>query len=487
MGSVWLHTAPAAHRITHYLSAIMTLVPLVSHFSAASSLLDLARRLGAVCLDHGGWLDDLLADDDAVEMSDLIERKVAALDPEIWESAAESGKMDTILSTDPLGELLEFAKAQHPLEYLAALRGLCHRALPRYYASTEDSLVLDRGIPVWFASRPIQTVFGREAVTPRQATLENGHLLEKLDFRLFEHAAGDRVRVVLDFAWRDRIDDLTWRRSNRLPRIATLHPFLGTGGIEIRARNDSESWFFDVRPANWDLKAVLAQLESVSDVDIAVLPELSLPEAGALDAALASEPKRYPPLVVAGSAHVRSIHPVEAREVRANECRVYLDGQRVCTHYKIHPFELRYIAGEKLAVPLREGLTPGAKTITVLSGYNTRLAVVICADLNDGTIPRLLEEAGVNLLLVPAFTPRVGAFNGKLCSLASSCQAVAVVVNAELDPDPERPFLILAAVPREKPAEQSRMYSHPETEGRVIGVIDPNASLTEAVSWRSCD
>jgi predicted amidohydrolase len=248
-----------------------------------------------------------------------------------------------------------------------------------------------------------------------------------------------------------------------------------------------DDWFFGVEPTKCDPAALLLALRGVADAAIAVLPELCLtqPAADAIGDALASDPGAYPPLVVAGSVHVRDSDE-GGDEIRANESRLYLDGEVVAAHRKIHPFVTRDLNGERLPEPIREGLTDEQKTITVLSGTCTRLTVVICADLNDAQVPSLLEAVGVNLLLVPALTPEPGAFHGTLCALASRCQGVVVIANAHLDPlDAENPppFLLMLGVPRPDASEQARAYPDEPRQPPSLARFDPNEPLASAVRW----
>src|SRR5262249_4383698 len=140
---------------------------------------------------------------------------------------------------------------------------------------------------------------------------------------------------------------------------------------------------------------------------------------------------------------------------RVNEARIYLDGVEVGHHRKIHPFYAK-IEGQEEKV--REAISSVPARITLLSGSRTRLAVVICADLDDARIPALLVEAGANLLLVPSFSETPGAFNGAICNLASSCQGVTVIANSQLGEGAEQRFRVAAAVPREALSKQSEEY-----------------------------
>ena len=273
--------------------------------------------------------------------------------------------------------------------------------------------------------------------------------------------------------------------------MLTVHPVLGDRNMKIGKSN--KHWFFDVRPTNWTPAWILECLRRVSDVEIAVLPELCLPAADALESALAAEPELYPPLVVAGSAHVTEENGGTIKEIRANESRIYLRGRLIARHRKIHPFRTKYLGGHELARKLPEGITSERKTITVLSGEHSRLASVICADLNDDVISSLLHGAHVNLLLVPALTGGVGGFTGAVDELASKCQAISVVVNGSLGRKPEDgngaelPFLVIGAVPRPEPDEQSQSF-HMPTQAPRLGVIDPNRPLGPSwIDWSRGD
>jgi predicted amidohydrolase len=207
------------------------------------------------------------------------------------------------------------------------------------------------------------------------------------------------------------------------------------------------------------------------------MPELSMPSAGALEAALSADPGSYPALVIAGSAH-ESL----SDGTRVNEARIYLDGVEVARHRKIHPFLATAPDGGGKKV--REAISRRPGQITLLSGSKTRLGVVICADLDDKRIPGLLLDAGANLVLVPSLTDHPGAFNGAICNLASGCQAVAVIANSQLGPKAGERFRVAAAVPRAALGEQSREYGpDPERPLAEAAIFDPNADLPEALEW----
>lgn len=455
------------------------MVALETQLKAATSLIDLVRRLGATCLREEALLTQIMSE--------------TAVAPQLRYAEALAAKLDISAFNDPgkgflhiidveLGDQLELLATRHPLEQLALLRGLCRGPLLAFFDSTEAQVPLTTGMAIPYATRPIQLVLAKQT-TPHRPTLEYGQLLHGVGFELFRHKAG-HVEAVLDFTYRDRLDELTWSRTNRLPEVATFHAYLGEEALDIPFTGPDR--FFGVRPTRFDAEELSRQLQAVRTVPIAVLAELSLPAPDAIEPMLAAKPSSYPPLVVAGSAHLHTTGP-DGQPVRANESRVYLDGRLVMQHRKIHPLRTTKIGKQQFDRPAEEDLTREPKRLVVLASDHTRLAVVICADLNDGQVPHLLEAAGVNLLLVPALTYNPGAFNGTVCLLASERQGVSVIVNAELDPftplsgDEVAPFFVIAALPIADPNEQSGAF---RPDARPLhGLVDPNQPLADAVNW----
>jgi hypothetical protein len=444
----------------------------------AASVEDLAQRLGAVCMKREAELKGELDDALGRKVVDSMEGHVLASDPNSWATVVEKpDALEAKLGADFVAEL-EKADLSYPLDCLGILRGLCRRVLPRLYLRNEGQVQLDRGVPVPFASRPL--LKGVEK-TPHPERLNGGELLGGYGHRLFEFwRESESVRITLDFSVREQIDDLTWKGKRRLPKIATIHPE-DCGSLRVPPIIDER--FFGVKPLHWRPEEVTDLLRRVSDVEIAVLPELSLPQPDALEAALSQSPEDFPRLVVAGSAHIADGDA--PRLVRANESRIYLEGRLVAVHRKCHAYEATRMGGKKLQRPVKEGITSEPKSITVLSGELSRFAVVICADLNDtGSIPQKLLAAGVNTLIVPSFTPKKGSFRGPVGDLSARCQAIAVIANAP-PADAVTPFHGMVALPLPGPDEALQTYPLPPAvpEGQ-IAVIDPNKPLAEAISWR---
>jgi predicted amidohydrolase len=440
----------------------------------ASSTFDLAERLGSMCLSEEGLLAHALTDKQSREHCTHLEELVREIPEKAWVGYAKQG-FAQLLDREHLSDVARLLALRHPLEALGFLRGMCASELEREWSSTRERVLLDYGTPVRFATRPINEIYS--SWTPYQLTAHAAGLLPNLPYALFRFKQTDAITVAIDHGERDELDRLTWSAHERLPRIATIHPTLPDADMAI---DTDTGTFFDVRPRHWDEEALLAELAAASEQEIAVLPELSLPTPGALEDALTTSPERYPPIVVAGSAHARVGEGDE--ELRVNESRTYLHGRLLIRSFKVHPFSL-ISNGRRLS----EGITGGPKQIVIQSGRQTRLAVVICADLVNDVIPNLLVAAGVNLLMVPARTSSEGSFNGNACKLAASCQGVCVIVNPRLDEStkpPQAPFHVLAAVPRPACDGQSERYHDSRTRPISRAEFDPNLPLAQAVKWK---
>ena len=454
----------------------MALIDFTSQLKAADSLVDLARRLGALCLEEEKELGRMKRAEQTQKEIQRLEMGAAEVSRAAWEEVIADPSRFEERAGSKLVAAINRARMRQPLDFYGVLRGLCRKPLAELYAAADDQLGLDRGMPVLFATRPVH---GKFECTTKQTTLGRGKLLHPLPYSLFKFSAGSQVRVALDFSHRDRIDELTWRGEDGLPRIATIHPELGEVDVEVE-----DGRFFDVRPKTWDPDALLALLANASDAEIAVLPELSLPRPDALEAGFAADPGAYPPLIVAGSAHSRPAGTRGGNEIRANEGLVYLDGKCIAVARKHHPFATRRIAGKTFPDEVVEDLTGEQTTIMVLSGRYTRIAVVICADLLESDIPSLLVAAGVNLLLAPAMTRKIGSFNASIAEIAGYCQGVSAIANPRLSAD-GKPFLCMLGTPRPSPSEQSAaLTGDGVAPPPSIGIFDPNEPLPGAVEWR---
>jgi predicted amidohydrolase len=459
----------------------MPLIDFTFQLEAADSAMDLARQLGDICLENSKRLRRMLLDEQTADELEQIEARTGKISLEEWEKVvAEPSSWREQLGEETV-ERIDWARMRQPLDFLGVLRGLCEKALAEQFLIADGQLVLDKGVPVRFAVRPVNEKI--DECTTSQVTANRADLLGELPYSLFPFSADEDVRVVLDFSHMERIDELTWSDQEGLPSIATIHRE-GSGEVTVDEVDRRRKRFFGVQPKDWDEEAVLGLLAAAKqDAEIAVLPELTLPRPGELQKALSKEPAKFPAIVVAGSAHTRDGTAAgEKHEIRSNESRIYLDGKCVAFARKHHVFATKTIGSETFPEPLKENLTVEQKTVMVLSGQKTRLAVVICADLIDAVIPRLLPAAGVNLLLVPAMTKKIGSFNPPICDIAGYCQGVAAIVNARWG-ETGKPFLLMLSVPREQPSEQSIAIDG-KAETTELAIFNPNEPLSVAVNWK---
>ncbi len=444
---------------------------------AATSLIELARELGWACLNEERHLESSMRNAAVSEAVADLAALVRATDQAAWQEPPPGGFV-AILDTPEVHATLHELESLDPASHLGILQGLCAGPLVLFFDEFEGHIELERGVPLPNATRPVQKLFGVHC-TPYQPTVTARELLGRTGFDLFRES-DPKIRVVIDFSRRDKLDALTWP-AERLPHVGTVHPRLDNGRLSYKLTGNK---LFDVEPKDWSLQETLDHLKAVKYAEIVLLPELCLPSPDALEQALASDPSLYSPIVVAGSAHER----IDENGVLSsiNESRVYIEGGPALSHRKIRPLETRQVGNQRFPHMIREDLAPAQDNITLLSGEKTRMAVVICADINTSSIPRALEECGVNLLLVPSLTYKPGAFNGAVCLLASNCQALCVVANPILDPlegEPQAPFVVLAAVPRSGANEQSQEYFPPPTQTAARGVLDPNLPLASALQW----
>jgi hypothetical protein len=434
------------------------------------TLYHFARLLGEACLDHNAEIRQALDDPLAAELIEEISKRVAAVDPLLWRDPGPAGGFVAIIdgAGGGLTALLEDAEAWGALPHCAVLRGLCAVALHDAFIAEDEEVVLDRGSVIPYRVRPVSAALGKPTPHPSTSTLLQP--LYPHPFDLFARSSGDVARVILDFRHRDRLDEIMGQEGRELPRIGTYHPSLRRSDLSMTT---TETSFFDVAPKHFVLAQLDEELRAArSDgADVVVAPELSRPARSDLAARLAAEPSAYPPIVIAGSAHVRQSS--SGPEVRSNACEVYIDGQPAMVHHKIHPFQL---PGRHRK--LMEDLTGEPKALRVLCGSDTRLAVAICSDLNDKVIPYLLADAWVNMLFVPALTTDIGAFNGALALLASTCQAFGIIVNGAVD---SPPFHVMAAVPVPQPGTQVQTYFAPGHPPDARGTFDPNVPT---MTWR---
>lgn len=184
------------------------------------------------------------------------------------------------------------------------------------------------------------------------------------------------------------------------------------------------------------LESLTDSLVEQGNIDIALLPELSVDEAAVniiRSRLIAAERSRLQ-LIVAGSFH----H--EAEGTRRNVCRALMAAGYHQDHHKINQF---FNAREGRA----EGINRGA-TCLVLVGFDFTLAVLICADLAEPHVVEVLLDLGVNIILVPGMTDKTGFFPDLARSFCYRNRGVAIFCNQ--DPPPPQAPPAASPPPRER-------------------------------------
>lgn len=103
------------------------LASLTADLTGATSLLDLATRLGTVCLDNDSGLAELAQHPDVKPFAEQLEYRVACIDRALWQRPQRAGGFADLVASDDLVALVERLMVHHPVEYLAFLRGLVAR------------------------------------------------------------------------------------------------------------------------------------------------------------------------------------------------------------------------------------------------------------------------------------------------------------------------------------------------------------------------
>lgn len=267
--------------------------------------------------------------------------------------------------------------------------------------------------------------------------------------------------------------------SHLLPRDRPLRMATATLNSDITEFNfhvsDAEETFFNVAPTapeqqQWLRDAVKAAGEQ--GAHLLVLPELAVTQGmipgiqQALDEA--SDSLR---LVVAGSFHD------DQGTVRRNRACVLAPGREepFFWHDKINPYVHRS-NGRRYTEDL-QGVDP---TIHVCVGESVSLSVVICKDLLQTDILRLLQDLFVRVVLVPSFSGEFDAFRSSVASLVTSNQTFVALAN---NPAKCGQVAALFAAPRERYAvtEESRP---PDCPLPGVCVYDPG-NVKDQTHWES--
>lgn len=161
-------------------------------------------------------------------------------------------------------------------------------------------------------------------------------------------------------------------------------------------------------------------------------------------------------LLVAGSHHIQT-----SEEMR-NECVALLRGyNRPLTHSKFAPYVLRESKQEPEAgkegpqrLEVREGLSPSRRALTLFLTDDWSFTLLVCKDLLDPDVDRLLKSLGTSLLFVPALTDTIGQFKTYTAALAHANQAIVVVANNPIFSSKGKRVHSIFSVPRRSKKNQ---------------------------------
>lgn len=200
-----------------------------------------------------------------------------------------------------------------------------------------------------------------------------------------------------------------------LPCLGAALP-VGLDGIQIS--NPTEHEFLvmvDDRTSasRWN---ALTELVEGAGVNVLVGPEFQAPDDTTLDylASLTSAVSVY------GSRHIPD------GDVWRNEASLFVAGKRVFRHNKVIPFQDDDHGSECIE---------GGSVLTIAHGDGWRACVLVCSDLNNSDLVQFVSSLKPNLILVPAWTMKAGAFPERLAQLGLNGQAMVVFANGPLPPD----------------------------------------------------
>lgn len=296
--------------------------------------------------------------------------------------------------------------------------------------------------------------------------------------------ATSRYGLTLDFDCYHHLARLAAAPSLRL---AAVQPNLSLAEFDIDAAADGRAVVRNHGPRVAERqRVILASAISAAagaGAQVVVVPEYCLDEAGraSLRADLEAMDDR-PALVVGGTSEVRR----DGSWIPFNEAYLAVPDLRGLGIYKTFPAEVQG-AVEDIAVSAR---------VTVFWTETWVFTVLICRDAASPDLVDVLGRAGVNLLLVPAFSDRTGSLVDNARSLRTRSQAFVVVANAPaawtwdaLHRRPEPPDLRVEAAfdgPYEHPPEPVLAPDHHDGSALGAGVWLYDAGERK-LSWIELD
>lgn len=223
------------------------------------------------------------------------------------------------------------------------------------------------------------------------------------------HRAPRGIRVVFDARFSVPLAAVL----TDLQQIVTVHPNAELSELVV----PTGTLFHGVRPADVDRQGGLlteALARSIAEGVVVVLPELAVTEALVDEMQATLDRFSGSCLVVAGSYHAVE----EGKQVNVS-CALLPEIRARLAYHKRVPME-----GKRT----KEAITPGEEVRVWTAGL-WRFAIAICKDAIAPGPQELLARLGVNLLAVPAMTPKVDAFTGAVGRLVNQTQGFVAVAN----------------------------------------------------------
>lgn len=263
-------------------------------------------------------------------------------------------------------------------------------------------------------------------ITDLPATSPPWRLANRLDETRRVRLAGEwaaQFRVVFDYCLADVLVGLVDRDTV----VATCHPNRSVEDFDLP--EDGAGRSFPIRPHDPDRQqAAIDRLVAAAvgaGASIVVLPELSVTEPMARSLEHWVRGPDGPRVLVTGSFHAESANdddnPAGATR-RRNRALTWVRGSdRPLVHDKHSPADR----------PVREDIAPqGWPEVRIyVSADGWHLVMAICRDLLNPQAVHALNEAGANLVLVPAMSETLMAFGGPVAQLVGSEQALVAVAN----------------------------------------------------------
>jgi predicted amidohydrolase len=256
------------------------------------------------------------------------------------------------------------------------------------------------------------------AVSPRPASLSSPISGELPSIRVHDGS----FDVTVDTSLERSLEAI----SVGLTHAAGGHPNLHW--TEMSATNN-RGQAFPVRPADpAQQRARLTDLVNraqAAEVVMAVLPELCVSADDIESLAPLVQSFGAPQLVVAGSHHVMVDNKPE------NVAVGLLAGtKKRMRQVKNAPFTSETSPRR----PLKEGIRRRSRVeLNVYQADRYRYAITICRDLLDERVRKAYDRMGVNVLLVPALSPKTQPFRNAVAARVASAQALTIVVNGPLN------------------------------------------------------